>query len=132
MVKSPPAMRETQVQSLGGEDPLEEGMANHSSIPAWRIPWTEEPGGLQSMESQRVGRDLASETSLGRHGSVRWIAGVQPQQDPGGTLRMNGVSEREKTRETSLDRAKSARERERDRERVTRRGVQSLAESGNA
>ena len=116
MVKSPPAMRETQVQSLGGEDPLEEGMANHSSIPAWIIPWTEEPGGLQSMESQRVGRDLASETSLERHGSVRWIAGVQPQQDPGGTLRMNGVSEREKTRETSLDRAKSARERERERE----------------
>ena len=50
-------------------------------------------------------------------------AGVQPQQDPGGTLRMNGVSERQKTRETSLDRAKSARERERE----TRRGVQSLA-----
>ena len=124
MVKSPPTMRETQVQSLGGEDPLEEGMANHSSIPAWRIPWTEEPGGLQSMESQRVGRDLASETtSLETHGSVRWIAGVQPQQDPGGTLRMNGVGEREKTREASLDRAKSARERERE----TRRGVQSLA-----
>ena len=58
-------------------------------------------------------------------------AGVQPRQDPGGTLRMNGVGEREKTRDTSLDRAKSARERE----RVTRpdRGVQlSLAESGNA
>ena len=45
------------VQSLGGEDPLEEEMATHSSILAWRIPWTKEPGGLQSMESQRVGHD---------------------------------------------------------------------------
>ena len=57
-------------------------------------------------------------------------AGIQPRQDPGGTLRMNGVGEREKTRETSLDRAKSAKGGERERE--TRRGVQSLAESGNA
>ena len=47
--------QETQVQSLGGEDPLEEEMATHSSVLAWRIPWTEEPGGLQSMGSQRVG-----------------------------------------------------------------------------
>ena len=54
MVKNLPAMRETKVQSLGQEDPLEKGMAAHSSIPAWRIPWTEEPGGLQSMESQRI------------------------------------------------------------------------------
>ena len=46
-----------QVQSLGLEDPLEEGMATHSSIDAWEIPWTEEPGGLQSMGSQRVGYD---------------------------------------------------------------------------
>ena len=45
-------MQETQVQSLAGEDPLEKGMAAHSSILAWRIPWTEEPGGLQSMGSQ--------------------------------------------------------------------------------
>ena len=52
MVKNPPAMQElqeTQVQSLGWDDPLEEGMATQSSILAWRIPWTEEPGGLQSM-----------------------------------------------------------------------------------
>ena len=49
LVKNLPAMRETQVQSLGQEDPLEKGMATHSSILAWRIPWTEEPGGLQSM-----------------------------------------------------------------------------------
>ena len=47
-------MQETQVQSLGGEDPLEKGMATHSSILAWRIPWTEEPGGLQSMVLQRI------------------------------------------------------------------------------
>ena len=49
MVKNLPAMQETQVQSLGQEDSLEEGMATHSSIFAWRIPWTEEPSGLQSM-----------------------------------------------------------------------------------
>ena len=53
-------MQETEeppVQSLGREDPLEEGMATHSSILAWRIPWTEEPGGLQSVGLQRVGHD---------------------------------------------------------------------------
>ena len=49
MVRNPPAIQETQVLSLGQEDPLEKGMANHSSILAWRIPWTEEPGRLQSM-----------------------------------------------------------------------------------
>ena len=54
MDKNLPAMRETQVWFLGQEDPLEKGMASHSSIPVWRIPWTEEPGGLQSMGSQRV------------------------------------------------------------------------------
>ena len=53
-VKNLPEMQETQVQSLGGEDPLEEEMAKQSSILAWRIPWTEEPGGLQSIGSQRV------------------------------------------------------------------------------
>ena len=53
-VKNLPAMQETQVRSLGQEDSLEESMATHSSIFAWRIPWTEEPGGLQSMGSQRV------------------------------------------------------------------------------
>ena len=52
MVKHLPAMLETPVQSLGWEDPLEKEMANHSSILAWKIPWTEEPGGLQSMGSQ--------------------------------------------------------------------------------
>ena len=57
MVKLPPAMQETQVQCLGQEDPLEKEMGTHSSILAWRIPWAEEPGGLQSIESQRVGHD---------------------------------------------------------------------------
>ena len=57
MVKNLPAMQKTQVQSLGWEDALEKGMATHSSILAWRIPWTEESGGLQSMGSQRVGHD---------------------------------------------------------------------------
>ena len=57
MVKSPPAMQETQVQSLGWEDPLEKEMATHSSILVWRISWIEDPGRLQSMGSQRVGHD---------------------------------------------------------------------------
>ena len=57
MVKNLPAMQETWVRCLGQEDPLEEGMATHSSILAWRIPWTEEPGGLQSIWSQRVGHN---------------------------------------------------------------------------
>ena len=60
MVKNPPATqetRETQVQSLGQEDLLEKEMATHSSILAWKIPWVEEPGGLQSMGSKRVGHD---------------------------------------------------------------------------
>ena len=53
MVKNPPAVQETWVRALGWEEPLEKGMATHSSILAWRISWTEEPGGLQSMGSQR-------------------------------------------------------------------------------
>ena len=58
MVKDLPVMQETWVQFLGQKDPLEKGMAAHSSILAWRIPWTEEPGDeLQSMGSQRVGHD---------------------------------------------------------------------------
>ena len=56
-VKNLPAMRETWVQSLGWEDPLEEDMATHFSVLAWRIPWIEEPGRLQSMGLQRVGHD---------------------------------------------------------------------------
>ena len=57
MVKNLPAMQETRVQSLGQEDPLEEGMATHSSILAWGIPWTEEPGGLPSAAWHRVEHD---------------------------------------------------------------------------
>ena len=60
MVKNPPAIRNTWVSSLGQEDPLEDSMATNSSILAWRIPWTEEPGKLQSMGSQRVGHDWAT------------------------------------------------------------------------
>ena len=55
MVKNLPTIQETQIRSLGGEDPLEKGTSTHSSVLAWKIPWTEESGGLQSMVSQRVG-----------------------------------------------------------------------------
>ena len=57
MVKNMPAMQETWVQFLGQEDPQEKGMATHSSVLAWRSPWTEKPGGLQSIGSQRVRDD---------------------------------------------------------------------------
>ena len=57
MVKHLPTMQETRLRSLGWEDPLEKEMVTHSSILAWKIPWTEEPGWLQSMGSQRVGHD---------------------------------------------------------------------------
>ena len=63
MVKNPPAVQETQetcVQSQGQEDPQEEAMATHSGILAWRIPWTEEPGRIQSMRLQRAGQDLST------------------------------------------------------------------------
>ena len=62
VVKNPPAMQEIWVRSLGQEVPLEEEMATHSSILAWGIPWTEEPGGLQSVGLQRVGYNRASNT----------------------------------------------------------------------
>ena len=62
MVKNPPAMQETWIQSLGQEDPLEKEMATHSSTLAWKIPWMEEPGRLQSVGLQRV--ELDSATSL--------------------------------------------------------------------
>ena len=64
MVKNLPAMQETWVWSLGQEDPLEKEMATNFSILAWRIPWTEEPGGLPSMESQRVGHDWVTNTFI--------------------------------------------------------------------
>ena len=83
-VKNPPAMQENQVRSLGREDPLEKGMATHSSILAWRIPWTEEPGRLQSMGLQGVGHygatkhtctlswDLSLEISVARAHSLNY------------------------------------------------------------
>ena len=57
LVKNLPARQEAQIQSLGQEDPLEEAVATHSSLLAWRIPWTEKSGGLQSMGSQRIGHN---------------------------------------------------------------------------
>ena len=62
MIKNLPAIWGTWFSSLGCEDPLEKGMATHSSILAWKISWTEEPGGLQSMRSQRVGHDGGTNT----------------------------------------------------------------------
>ena len=62
MVKTLPAMQETWVQSLGWEDPMEKEKATHFSILAWRIPWTEEPGELQSVGLQRVGQELVTNT----------------------------------------------------------------------
>ena len=67
MVKHQPAMWETRVQSLGQEDPLEKEMATHSSTLAWKIPWTEEPGRLQSMGLQRVRQGLSDFNSLHLH-----------------------------------------------------------------
>ena len=64
-VKNPPAMQETEVWSLGWEDPLEEGMAPHSSILSWRIPWTEEPGGLQFLRLRRIGNDWTTKHKNG-------------------------------------------------------------------
>ena len=76
MVKNLPTVQETSVWSLGWEDPLEKGMAAHSGILAWRIPWTEEPGGLQSMRSQRVGHNWANNTGLVSM-SIRDISGLK-------------------------------------------------------
>ena len=64
MVKNLPAMQETWVQSLGQEDPLEKGMATYSNILAWRIPWTKESGGLQSIRSQKVRHDRATNINM--------------------------------------------------------------------
>ena len=62
MVKNPPAMQETWGRSLGWEDPLEKGMASYSSILAWRIPWREEPDGLQSLDLQRLRHERMTNT----------------------------------------------------------------------
>ena len=68
LVKNLPTMQETWVRFLDWEDPLEKEMATHSSMLAWRIPWTEEPGRLQSMESQRVGQNLVT-----KQHTPRWL-----------------------------------------------------------
>ena len=76
ILKNLPAMRETWVWSVGWEDPLEEGMTTHSSVLAWRIPWTEEPGGLQSMGSQRLRYDWAKKHTYTHHIRVdHWSTG---------------------------------------------------------
>ena len=83
-VKNLLAMQETQeirVQSLGCEDPLEEGLATHSSILAWRIPWTEEPGGLWSTGSQRVRHDLATEHACTHQGPYQEAASREALRD---------------------------------------------------
>ena len=72
MVKNPPSTQKTWIQSLGQEDPLKEEMATHSSILAWRISWTEEPGELQSMGSQRVKHDLAMKQQLSFSFPTKW------------------------------------------------------------
>ena len=74
MVKRLSTMQETQVRSLGWEDPLEKEMAIYSSTIAWKIPWTEEPGRLQSMGSQRVGHDRANSLHFTDiYGAISWI-----------------------------------------------------------
>ena len=107
MVKNPPAVQETWVLSLGWEEPLEEDMATHSSILAWRIPWTEEPGGLQSMASERVGHDWVTKPStahISLYIDVCVCVCVRKR-------------EREQARENESERR---REREREREKVPR------------
>ena len=78
MVENLPAIQETQVQCLRQEDPLEKEMATHFSILAWRIPWTEEPGGVGSIGSQRVGHDLVTEQQMVKNlpGVVRDLGSI--------------------------------------------------------
>ena len=80
VVKNMPTMRETWVQSLDWEDPLEESMATHSSILAWRMPWTEESGGLQSMGLQRIRHDWVSKCNTAQHSKVEEMAESDPFQ----------------------------------------------------
>ena len=80
MVKNLPVIWKTRVQSLGWEDPLEKGMTTHSSILAWRIPWAEEPGRLQSMGLQRVGHDWVANTKGGKQ------KGSKPSGEPGSVI----------------------------------------------
>ena len=77
VVKNLPAMQETWVQSLGRKDPLEKEMATHSSILAWEIPWTEEPSRLQSMGSQIIGHDYATEHTHSHNSFSLWLSLVK-------------------------------------------------------
>ena len=93
MVKNRPARQETRVRSLGQDNSLEKGMATHPSILAWRIPWTEEPGGLQPMGSQRVGHDWATNTfTFPYTGSTAWATGP-PRKSPVSFLRATVMSQ---------------------------------------
>ena len=80
LVKNLPTMQETWVRSLGQEDPLEKEMATNSSILAWKIPWTEEPGGIQSMGSPRVRYNLA--TKLPLHWLTTYFLQISPNKTP--------------------------------------------------
>ena len=85
VVKNPPLMQEMRVQSLGRKEPLEKEMATHSSTLAWRIPWTEEPGRLQSMEVKKCWTRLSNETTTGvekiqRHSVASQALGWEPAQ----------------------------------------------------
>ena len=92
VVKNLPAMQETWFPSLGREDPLEEEMATPSSIPAWSVPWTEEPGGLQSTGLQRVGQDPATKFSLRCFEDVGF--GEPRKSETGSLEEVGGLSER--------------------------------------
>ena len=85
MVNNLPLMLETWVRSLGWEEPLEKGKATHSSIPAWRIPWTEEPGRLQSLGLQRVGHNWSTFT----HSLTRLVKFIENRQGKGKLLFMD-------------------------------------------
>ena len=87
MIKDLPAMQETWVQSLGWEDLLEKGVAIHSSILAWRIPWREKPGWLYSMESQGVGHNWVTNTSL-LFIFPGWLSGKESPANPGDCSRV--------------------------------------------
>ena len=97
MMKNPPAMQETRVQSGGREDPLEKGMAAHSSTLAWKIPWTEEPGGLQPVGPQRAGHDWVTNTKPSKQKlhEFRTMSVSSDQAPTGNTVNnQGGISER--------------------------------------
>ena len=88
VVKNPPAKQKTQARFPGWEDPLEEGMATHSSILAWRIPWTEEPGRLHAIGLQKVGHDWSKLACTHAYLLLNWFykAGERPKEKKGETM----------------------------------------------